>query len=127
MERSKMLAVGLLAGALVLGGALGAAGAFWTGGDSCERGRRRGADAYIERLDHELGLSPEQRARVADVLERQRAEVSALWHEVRPRTDEIRANARREVAALLTPEQQARYAAHLERLETEHKGKPKPR
>lgn len=127
MERSKMLALGLLAAALVLGGALGAAGAFWRTADSCEPGRGRGAEAYIERLARELDLSPEQRARVADVLEHQRAEMSTLWREMRPRADKIRADARREVTALLTPDQQERYAAHLERLQTEHRGKRSPR
>lgn len=123
MERSKLLAAGLLAAALVLGGALGGAGARWLADDSCDRGRRGGADAYIERLEHELDLTPEQRARVGDVLERQRERMAALWREMRPRADEVRTATRREVNALLTPEQQARYADFLERIDREHQRK----
>ncbi|MGH7544986.1 MAG: periplasmic heavy metal sensor [Gemmatimonadota bacterium] len=123
MERSKLLAAGLLAAALLLGGALGGAGARWVGDDSCDRDRRRGADAYLERLEGELDLTAEQQARVRDVLARQRDEMSALWREVRPRADEIRTATRREVRALLTPDQQVRYAEFLERIDRKHERK----
>lgn len=123
MERSKLLAAGFLAAALVLGGALGGAGARWVADDSCDRRHRRGADAYIERLERELDLTTEQRARIGDVLARQRETMSALWREVRPRAEEIRAETRREVHALLTPDQQARYAEFLERIDRERERK----
>ena len=113
----------VLAAALVLGGALGGAGARWVADDSCERRRGRGADAYIERLDQELGLTAEQRASVRDVLARQQEEMSAIWREIRPRADEIKTATRREVNALLTPDQQARYADLLERIDRERERK----
>ena len=116
MRRPHAAAVALLIGTLALGGALGAAGLRWaTGTGNCERRDRANGRSYVERLDRELGLTPEQRTRVEAILERQREAMAALWRDVKPRAEEIRRTTRQEIEALLTPEQRTRYLEWLER------------
>lgn len=127
MERNKLSAGALLAAALIVGGALGAAGHRWVArGEECRRWEGRGREGFVDWLSGELELSPEQRDRVTAVLERQHEATTALWREVKPRAEEIRRATWQEVRSILTPEQQERHAALLERIEqVPHKIRPR--
>jgi Spy/CpxP family protein refolding chaperone len=63
---------------------------------------------FRERMARHLGLGEAQRARIDSVLDRQLREVRAVRAEAQPKLEEIRARARREMDAILTPEQRAK-------------------
>jgi len=63
---------------------------------------------FRERMARQLRLSEPQRARIDSVLDRQLREVRAVREEARPKLEEIRARTRREMDAILTPEQRAK-------------------
>lgn len=60
---------------------------------------------YLERLHQEVQLTPEQRAQAEQILRRSQERVRALWEPIAPKVREEYRAARREIAALLTPEQ----------------------
>lgn len=91
---------------LVVGSALGR----WTHW-GC-RGRwdeGKGYGRMVERFSRKLDLSPEQRARLEAILETKRLKMKALRAEVQPRFEEIRASAKDEIRAMLSPEQLPRF------------------
>lgn len=118
LSKSKFAAVALLIAVFIAGGAAGWGAREGAKPDS--RGRR-GPEAMVEHLTRELSLTAIQRDSVRAILERHHPEVEALWAEIRPRFDSIKARVRAEVAAQLTPDQQARYQRLLE--EAEHRRK----
>lgn len=117
MQKAKLSAGALLSAALLLGGALGAVGHRWVASDACDRGFGRDRGSFVDWLSQELDLTADQREQVAAVLERQHRAMVALWKEVKPRSEEIRRATWQEVRSILTPEQRARHAELLERME----------
>jgi len=69
----------------------------------------RDTDAYFDTLKHELTLSPEQENSMQMILNRTRDEYKAVCADVRPRYDVVRARAREQMRALLTPDQQEQF------------------
>lgn len=64
--------------------------------------------AYLERLDREVDLTPEQRLQVEKIIAASQERIRALWEPIAPEAREAYRAARREIAALLTPAQKAR-------------------
>jgi Spy/CpxP family protein refolding chaperone len=73
-------------------------------------GRGHGDDRYVEMLSGELGLTDSQKDSVRAILERRRPGIDSIWSEVAPQMQAWREGVREEIRALLTPEQQSRYA-----------------
>lgn len=121
-NKSKFIAVGLLALVFAAGGAAGWGVREGARCDGRGGGGRRGPDAMVERLGRELDLSAAQRDSVRAVFARHHPETEALWAAVRPRFDSIKARVRAEIAAQLTPDQQARYQRLLEEAEHRRRG-----
>jgi Spy/CpxP family protein refolding chaperone len=61
--------------------------------------------AARDRFAQELGLSQEQRVRIDSLMDRQLKEIRAVREQVQPRLDSIVGQTRREIDAILTPEQ----------------------
>jgi hypothetical protein len=114
--RSKAWALALLVAVFLAGGAGG--WALARRGESPRAGG--GPDAIAAFLGKRLELTAAQQESVRAVFVRHHEEMQAIWGEVRPRLDSLRAVVRTEVSALLTPEQQARYARLLADLEHQH-------
>jgi hypothetical protein len=76
----------------------------------------------LARLDRELGLSPEQHARIDTVLTRRESDLRALMTEARPRFEAIATRTRDEIGAVLTPEQQKKFAEITKRMEARREG-----
>ena len=80
-----------------------------------EKGKGRGGQGFIERLNKELQLTPEQRARVETVMSETRGKIESVatedQAERRRQVDRIRAESRTRIAEVLTPDQRARYEA----------------
>ena len=119
LNRSKLAAVGLLAAVFLAGGLAG-----WGGHEAAERdgagggkGERRGPEAMVAYLSHELDLSGAQRDSVRAIFARHRPETDSLWAQVRPRFDSIKAKMRAEIDAVLTPEQRVRHQQLIDKAE----------
>lgn len=116
-SKSKVWALALLAGVLLLGGVAGAAAdrlfASEAGCPDAESTRHgRAGDertSYLDWLAAELDLTEEQHARAQNTVERHREQMSGLWREVRPRFEEMKAELRGEIRNLLSEEQRTRY------------------
>ena len=126
--KSKIWAIALLSGVLVLGGVAGAAvDRSLLESPSCpdaERDRRSHEDrheGYLDWLSAELSLTPAQRAEVEGHVERHRASVKELWREMRPRFEEMKAALRDDIRGVLTEEQLAAYEALLAKSQEERK------
>lgn len=66
--------------------------------------------AMVNRLDRQLDLSDAQRAKVEEIIERRHARIGRIWGSVRPRVNTEIEQAKREIEAVLTPEQRAKFA-----------------
>lgn len=125
LNRSKLWAVTLLLGVFAAGIAIGGPtwSAFNDGRPDEERSRRsnssdsrnRGHKSYSERLQEDLGLTPEQRAATDSILDRQQAEMRAAWREMRAQIDTLRQHISTEIMEVLNEEQQEKYAEMLAR------------
>jgi len=119
-NRSKLSAVALLAVVFLAGGAAG-----WGLSEVTERDDRpkgRGPDAMVAYMTRELKLSPAQADSVRAAFARHRPEIQALWGQVRPRFDSIKAVVRAEIDAQLTPEQRAQHQRLVEEAEHHRRG-----
>src|SRR5258708_22132574 len=96
----------------------GATGSGGPGGPGSPEGRRV--------LARELGLTAVQQDSVQAVFERHRPQIEALWREMRPRFDSLRATVDSEIAVQLTPAQRARFAELAKRLDGRHRMEPNP-
>jgi len=120
INRSKTLAVSLLLATFVLGGAVGAFGlSAWSG--RSEEGRRplpqRERPSYADILQQELALTPVQRDSVDAILARREQTMQALWQEIGPQFDSLRAQIRTDIGRVLDAEQNAKYQDMINRSE----------
>ena len=117
------------AGALLVAAALagGATGAVVTarvlhpgpGGGEDRRGHRMAG--YVKLLDKSLRLSSAQEDSVRAILTRHRGEMDAIWHEVEPRYETLRAVIRSEIRQQLAPDQAGKYDDLTARLDRERR------
>jgi hypothetical protein len=107
LNRSKAWALALLAIVLAAGVTAGWTAARWR--SSCEGRKGHGPEGMVSYLTDELNLNPAQQDSVRAVLARHRPALEAIWKEVHPRYEAIRARVRAEITAQLSPDQQARY------------------
>jgi hypothetical protein len=118
MNRSKLVAAGLLFAAFAAGAAVGGAvSAAWGEGESVavepeDPPRRK---TYAERLQEDLTLTPAQRDSVDAILDHVEPDMHALWEEIAPRFDSLRGAVRRDIMAVLDDHQQAMYAELIAR------------
>lgn len=128
LNRSKtwagLVLIATFASGVVVGGAGAAAWAQY----------RKPADArrpsYAERMQHDLALTPTQRASMDTVLESYQPRLSAAWQAVQPALaayrasrDSVFAEVRTHIAAVLTPEQRVKYQtlnAHADSVRRAH-------
>jgi len=119
MTRSRLAAGLLLLATFVLGGFFG--GAVSTYAERRDFGKRHGhkeRPTYVDRLDQEISLRPPQRDSISLILDRHRPVMDSLWAIVGPQFDSERESIRREIRALLSPEQVDKYNAMIQRQDT---------
>jgi Spy/CpxP family protein refolding chaperone len=68
-------------------------------------------ERMLERFHRKLDLTPEQSGKVGAVLRAKKERMDALRAESTPKFEELRASTRREIAAILTPEQRTKFEA----------------
>jgi Spy/CpxP family protein refolding chaperone len=107
------LAVGLVLGRRMPPPPFGRPGMFMAGpGGPAGRGGRPGM--LIERLNRELQLSDDQRARVQSIFEARRPHLEAIQRDTADRAREEQRQLQAEIRKVLTPEQQGRFDRWLE-------------
>ena len=107
-NRSKVLAVGLLAAVFGAGAVSGWAVQAWADGRP-GKPALRGSERTIHVLTGELDLTAAQQDSVRAVFARYKGAMDNVWRDVRPRFDSVRALVRADVMTHLTPVQQSRY------------------
>ena len=98
--------------ALVLGGVLGFVGARTLGSYCGYRHHWKPGQfqaRLLARFSSKLNLNPEQKTKVATILEAKRQKIEALRAEFQPKFKEIRNSTMAEIRPLLTPDQQQRF------------------
>ena len=96
-----------------------------TGGRDGGRGWERGGEArMLDAFTRELDLTAAQRAAVDSILDERRRIMDSLMTPLRPRLDAARDEARAQIRQRLTPEQQVKFGAYLERMRTGGPGAP---
>jgi hypothetical protein len=116
MTRSRLGAGLLLLATFLLGGFFG--GAVSTYAERRDFAKRHGnkeRPTYVDRLDQEVSLRPPQRDSISAILDRHRPVMDSLWAIVGPQFDSERESIRREIRAVLGPEQLERYNAMTQR------------
>jgi hypothetical protein len=108
MTRSRTGAALMLIAAFVFGGLVG--GAATTLADRGRHAKRPRA-SYVERLTGELALTAAQQDSIQTLLARHQPAMDSLWETIRPQFQSERQAIRNAISALLTAEQQAKYAA----------------
>ena len=66
-------------------------------------------EKMVERFSRELRLTPDQKEKVAQILESKRQQIAALRDQIRPRFEEVRNTSKAEIQKLLSPDQQQRF------------------
>ena len=110
----------LLVATFVLGAFVG--GAATTLADRSSHRHQR--PSFVERLSADLALSDTQRDSIQAVLDRHQPAMDSLWQKMRPQFEAERQTIRSEITALLTPEQQTKYAALIQRQDSLRRAGP---
>jgi len=71
--------------------------------------REMAGSFHIERLERRLGLTPDQKRRIDDILVDSRAEADAMRRELGPRVRAHAESVRERIREVLTPEQRDRF------------------
>jgi Spy/CpxP family protein refolding chaperone len=121
-----LLLVTFLAG--VLAGVAGARVAARRGPDLPEPALPwvRGMEGRLPRMFRDLDLTAEQRAQIADIIERGRPRTDAVMRELLPRLQAVTDSVHTEIRAILTPEQEVVWDSLLARMRG-RPGAPFPR
>ncbi|MDD5561712.1 MAG: hypothetical protein PHT50_06270 [Candidatus Omnitrophica bacterium] len=76
-------------------------------------GERKGACGPVETLAIKLGLNAEQKAKVIQILEKSRQEITEVGKNLRSTITEIKEKGDKQIMSILNPEQQEKFKALL--------------
>lgn len=82
------------------------------------------AKRFRTRLQQELDLTDEQRARLDQVLENNHETAERFWEDSRARFEELRMSFRQDIRSLLNPEQRVKFDAMLAKHDKERQERP---
>jgi Spy/CpxP family protein refolding chaperone len=82
-----------------------------------ERGDRKDGGGLLELLSSKLDLSEDQKDKVKVIADGARQEIDTVGKELRASMEEIRKRCDKQIADILTPEQQVKFKALLEQIE----------
>lgn len=86
-------------------------------------GRPRGG-MLIERLDRELQLTADQKARVQAIFDGRRTHLEAVQRDIAARAEQEQRDLQAEIRKVLTPDQQSRFDRWLEQQPRGRRGRP---
>ena len=70
---------------------------------------------FLERLDQDLNLAPDQRKQIEKILEESQKQNREIWKQIEPAIREEMKKSREEIRLALTPEQAARFEELMKR------------
>jgi Spy/CpxP family protein refolding chaperone len=79
---------------------------------------------YIDRLNRELNLTPDEQKQIDAILTTVQARFDAIHESVVPQYEDARKSGREQIRQLLTPDQQTKFDDFLRRMDEEHKNHP---
>ncbi len=133
LKQSPGWAMATLLAIFVAGGLVGwgigmRTGHRWGGGGGPGWGRGRGGPGggVHSFLKRELDLTPAQEDSVRAIFARHRPQMEALWRQMRPRFDSVRAVISTEISGQLTPAQRTKFQELERRMEERLRKEPKP-
>ena len=128
MTRPSLRLTGLLIALFVLGGALGYAAGTLNAfrHPAAPFGHKMGHTVIIDRLDHDLHFSPEQRAKIQVVLDRNFAELRRRREAARGEMKASRDSTQQAIEELLDPAQKKKYRSLIERMHARWGHSPRP-
>lgn len=83
-----------------------------------------GTKHLIDRLDHELKLDPQQRARIETIVEARRQRIDAIWSSARPAVMQEIDATNAEIDKVLNPDQRVKFKALQARMRNRVHGGP---
>lgn len=95
-----------------------ALGAFLGGAATTLAKPHHARPSFLERLSKDLDLTAVQRDSIRAVLDRHQPAMDSLWQRMRPEFESERQMIRNDINAQLTPEQRAKYASLIQRLDS---------
>ena len=84
------------------------------------------AHRIVDRLDHDLHLTPQQKTQIQQIIDRHRVRIDSLMTGVRPQVRQELDTANGEIEKLLTPEQQEKFKKMRMRMPGGRRGMPPP-
>jgi len=74
----------------------------------------------VKRMDHELGLKPEQKAEIEKIVKERQQKIREIRIQVAPQVIQILAEGRKQIEANLNPEQKAKFGAWADKQRERH-------
>lgn len=115
----------------LLGVLLGAVGnhvwgnRIWTSHAQIRPNAYRPKNQVIADFTKELALTPDQQAKLGEIIDQTRAQWNALYAPLQPQHEKIRQDSRNRIRAILTPEQQTKFDAFMQRLDEQRRNDEK--
>jgi Spy/CpxP family protein refolding chaperone len=115
-----MLLLATFAGGALAGGAAIAV-ADWGDMRRDHKQHRHDSEDHLEFMTRRLDLTAAQRDSVRAILGRYKPRMDSIWRQIGPRFETIKDSISNDIRRQLTPEQQTRYSAMIERFEKERR------
>ncbi|HKS81961.1 MAG TPA: Spy/CpxP family protein refolding chaperone [Candidatus Acidoferrales bacterium] len=81
----------------------------------------RPKNQVIADFTKELELTSDQQAKLGEIIDQTRAQWNALYAPLQPEHEKIRQDSRNRIRAILTPEQQTKFDAFMQRLDEQRR------
>jgi Spy/CpxP family protein refolding chaperone len=85
----------------------------------------RPKNQVIADFTKELALTPDQQDKLGEIIDQTRAQWNALYAPLQLQHEKIRQDSRNRIRAILTPEQQAKFDAFMQRLDEQRRNDEK--
>jgi len=91
------------------------------GARTAPRAQSAGDHRVVNRLTHDLDLTPDQQTQVSDILTGMQVRYNAIRQEMNPQFDEVRSQGREQMRQILTPEQRPKLDEFFRQVDEERR------
>jgi Spy/CpxP family protein refolding chaperone len=93
----------------------------WSGHTQPRPNAYRPKNQVIADFTKELALTPDQQAKLGEIIDQTRAQWNALYAPLQSQHEKIRQDSRNRIRTILTPEQQVKFDAFMQRLDEQRR------
>lgn len=93
----------------------------WGHQGATARTRPASRDQIVNDLTHQLELTPDQQKQIGSIIDAERSQVHALYAPVDVQHEQLRQQGRARIRAVLTPDQQTKFDALMQRIDEQRK------